>query len=139
MADITVTAGQVGAVYPLKADIRTYTAAAAITAGQPVYIVAASGTVGVADANDSGKEQCEGIALNAAAIGQAVDVLRAGECYGFTLSGNYDSLAYLSDTAGSLADAAGTMTVIVGRVVPMNDSSKTKVLEVLKRPPTAWS
>ena len=139
MATIVVTAGQVGAVFPLKADIRQYIAAEAITAGEALYIVAASGHVSLADGNDSGLEQVEGISLNAAGIGQAVDVLRAGECYGFTLAGNYDSLAYLNDTPGVIGDAAGTMTVIVGRVVPLSDSDNTKVLEVLKRPPTAWS
>lgn len=138
MAAIAVTADQVAAVYPLEADIRNYVAAAAITAGQPVYITSA-GAVGVADGNDSGKEQVEGIALNAAAAGQTLSVLRAGECYGFTLTGAYDSQVYLSDTAGGLDTAAGTMTVRVGRVVMMNDADKTKVLEVFKRPAIPWS
>lgn len=138
MAAIAVTADKVAAVFPLEADIRSYVAAAAITAGQAVYITPA-GTVGVADADDSGKEQFEGIALNAAAAAQALDVLREGEVYGFTLAGAYDSQAYLSDTAGGLDTGAGTMTVRVGRIVPLSDADKTKVLEVLKRPAIPWS
>ncbi len=130
MADITVTAAKVGVVYPDNAEVYDYLAAEAITAGQAVYMLTAAGTVGVADANVANKQQIRGIALNAAGAGQAVSVLKRGQVYGFTLAGDYDSLAYLSDTAGKLADAAGTLTVHAGRVVGLPDNSTTKVLYV---------
>lgn len=139
MADITVTASQVAVVYPDKAEIVQMIASAAITAGQAVYIVAATGKAGVADANGSGTQQFRGIALNAAAAGGGVSVLKQGHVYGFTLAGNYDSLAYLSDTAGALADAAGTMTVNVGRVVALPNADATKVLYVAADWLRAWS
>lgn len=134
MSAITVTAAQVGLVDPNEADVRSYIAAVTITKGQVVYFLT-SGKVGVADANDSGKEQSRGIALNGGGAGQAIDVIHRGEVYGFTLAGNADALIYLSDTAGALDTAAGTKTVVVGRIKCRSDKDLTKVLYVT----TAWS
>lgn len=128
MADIAVTAAQVAAVFPQKAEIYSFIATEAITAGQAVYFLS-TGKAGVADANASGKQQVRGIALNGAAAGQAVDVLKRGHVAGFTL-GTYNTLVYLSDTAGNLADAAGTVSAPVGRIVALSDSSLTKALYV---------
>jgi len=139
MTDIVVTAAQVSVVYPEKAEIFDFIATEAITKGQAVYQLA-TGKVGVADANASGKQQFRGIALNKAAAGQAVSVLIRGHIYGFTVSGlNGDALAYLSDTAGALADAAGSMTVPVGRVVALPNPALTKVLFVDVPILTTWS
>jgi hypothetical protein len=132
MAAVTVTAAQVAPVYPNSTStlIRDCTALEAIaTAGQSVYLDPTTGKVGLCDANVSGKEQFYGISLRSAAAGETLKVLVRGEVYGFTLSGSYASLVYQGDTAGELADAAsGTKTINVGKVVPINDSSKTKVL-----------
>lgn len=138
MADITVTAAQVGLVDPMKATVRSYIATETITKGQAVYILT-TGKVGVADANAAGKQQFRGIALNGGGAGQAIDVCHEGELYGFTLAGNADSLAYLSDTAGSLADAAGTMTVRVGRVECLSDKALTKVLRIATQWLADWA
>ncbi len=129
MADIVVTAAKVGAVNPDEAEITSRIATATITRGQALYTLT-TGKVGVADANVSGKEQFRGIALNGGGAGQAIDVLSRGEVEGFTLAGNADTLVYLSNTAGALADAAGTMTVVAGRVVCRSNKSLTKVLFV---------
>ena len=137
MADVTVTASQVAVVYPLKAEIFNGIATESVTAGQALYMTSA-GKYGVADANASGKQQVRGIALNAAGAGQAVSVLRRGHVAGFTL-GTYDSLVYLSDTAGALADAAGTMSVKVGRVDAISDTALTKVLFVDVNLLTVWA
>lgn len=138
MTAIAVTAAQVGLVDPEKATVRSYIATETITKGQAVYILT-TGKVGVADANASGKQQFRGIALNGGGAGQAIDVCHDGEVYGFTLSGNADTLAYLSDTAGELADSAGTMTVRVGRVVCLTDKSLTKVLRVFTQWNADWA
>jgi hypothetical protein len=132
MADIALTAAQIAAVKPEISEIIDVTLAATVTKGQALYLVAASGKYGVADANDSGKEQVRGIALKAGAAGETIPMLKRGPVAGFTISGmNYDAPAYLSNTAGALADAAGTMTVVVGRVIPLNDSPTfSKVLWV---------
>ena len=133
MAAVTVTAALVGLIDPLKAKVKTYIAAVAITAGQPVYINS-SGKVALADANAAGCYQFRGIALKSVGAGSAVDVLQEGEMYGATLSGDYDSLVYVADAVGTLVDAAGTVTIPIGRVAPLADKDLTKVLHVF----TAW-
>lgn len=132
MADLTVTAAQVATVFPTKADVVSYVSAAALTAGQPVY-VNTSGKAGVADANGAAPiNTFRGIALETVGAGQPVSVLRRGELYGFDLSAlAFDAAVYVSDTAGSLADAAGTASLRVGRVQPLADASTVnKVLFV---------
>ena len=130
MAVIALTAAKIARVFPEKDLVFDFIAAAAITAGQAVYINSA-GKVDLADASVAGTSRAVGIALNAAGAGQAVSVLMRGHIAGFTLSGMaYDAIAYVSDTTGSLDDAAGTVSVAVGRVFPLSDKSLTKVLYV---------
>ena len=123
MTDITVTAARVAG----NTDTRTrsYKAAATITAGQALYILAA-GTVGLADATSGGAAllQWRGIALNGASAGEAVTMAWEGPVEGFTLTGNVDTLLYLSNTAGAIADAAGDVSVPVGRVSMRDDGTK---------------
>ena len=139
MAVIALTAAQIAAIFPDKAEITDMIAAAAITAGQAVY-QDTNGKAGVADANASGCQQFRGIALNAAGAGQAVSVLVRGHVAGFTVSGmNGDALAYLSDTAGALDTANGTMTVNCGRVTCLTDSNLTKVLYICADWLRTWS
>ena len=139
MADITRTKAQVSVVFPTKADIVDVIATETVEAGQAAYQLT-TGKFGLADANAAGKQQFRGIFLKDAAAGQAVSVLREGYLAGYTLSGmNADAAAYLSDTVGELADAAGTMTVNVGRVAVLTDSSLTKVLYVKADWLRAWS
>lgn len=140
MADIAVTAANVGLVDPIKSVVKSYIAAAAIAKGQAVY-QNTSGKTDLADANGSGTLQFRGIALNAAAAGGAVDVCEDGELYGFDLSGlNYDARVYLSNTAGALADAAGGTTVVCGRVNALTDHpTLTKVLRVFVNRATEWA
>ena len=128
MADIAVTAAQVAVLFPHTAEVYSFIAAETITAGQAVYFTSA-GKAGVADANASGKQQVRGIALNGAGAGQAVDVVKRGHVAGFTL-GTYNTLVYLSDNAGALADAAGTVSAAVGRIVALSDSALNKALYV---------
>jgi hypothetical protein len=126
MTAIAVTAAQVGLVDPTKATVKSYVAGAAITKGQAVAL-ATDGTVDPADASAGGGylyEQVVGVALNAGAAGQAIDVVSRGEVYGFTVSGmDSGDIVYVSDTAGSLDTAAGTVTVIVGRIAPLMDGA----------------
>lgn len=134
MTVITRTASKIGVVYPHKAEIDNGVAAAALEAGQPVYIDSA-GKYGVSDANAAAADQFRGIALETVAAGQPVSVLVKGELYGYTLSGAYDSLAYVSDTAGELDDSAGSTSLAVGRVVAIfNSKEATKILKV-----TGWA
>jgi hypothetical protein len=56
-------------------------------------------------------------------------MVKQGAIYGVDLSGeSYDGLVYASGTAGGLSDSA--VAEIVGRVMPLTDPDKTKVLYV---------
>lgn len=128
MADIVVTAAQVGLVDPQKAKTFDGIAAEAVTKGQPVYQVT-TGKFGVADANAANKQQVRGIALQDAGANQALTMVKEGAVYGYTLTSQaYDTPLFLSDTAGALADAAGTLGVPVGIVTSLADPSLTKVV-----------
>lgn len=131
MGDIAVSAAKVAAIFPEKAEIFDGIAGVTITAGQAVYLIAASGKLGLADEDASAEASYVfGIALNGGGAGQAISVLRRGHVGGFTVSGlNYALPVSLSANAGALLDTGAT-TNIVGRVVPLSDASLTKVLFV---------
>jgi hypothetical protein len=131
MADIALTAAKIAVVDPDKAWIDTYTAGVTITAGQFLYGIVSSGLVGLADEDASAEASWVlGMALEGAASGQPVQVLRRGKTYGFTLTSHaYWLPCSLSNTAGALLDTGAT-TNIVARVVPLSDADLTKVLEV---------
>lgn len=140
MADISVTAANVEPIHPDRCVIYDFIAGEALTKGQAVYQIAASGKAGVADANAAGKQQFRGIALETVAAGQPVSVLKEGAVSGYDLSGMaYDAAAYLSDTAGALGTAAGTLSVVCGRVVGVTDASVTKGLYICADWLRAWA
>lgn len=129
MADLVVTEAAVAVIFPLKAEIHTGIAGEAITAGEVLYIEATGGTLKIADANAAGLQQARGIALTSGGLGQAINILKKGHVAGYTLtSQSPDDQVFLSDTAGALGDAAGTLSVPCGRVVNMTDKAATKVL-----------
>lgn len=136
MADITVTAAQVGLMRTVDNEVYSFIANAAITAGQAVYLIPSStgaGKVAPADGSAAGTANTLiGVAIHAAAAGRAVDVVKRGLLQGFTFTQDYFAPIYLSDTdSGVLADAAGTVSKIVGRVVPVpTDSGLSKALYV---------
>ena len=130
MADIVVTAAQVKRVYAENDVVRDYIVGTAVTAGVPVYVVTSTGKIAPADGSAASTAQVRGVALRDGAAGEVVPVLRRGIVAGFTLAGDFDSRVYLSDTVGTLGDSAGTVSVIVGRVVRSLDSSATKLLDV---------
>lgn len=129
MANITVTARLVKPVRPTQDEIVKGLAAVALTKGVAVYQTSA-GTYGIADANDSGKEQFRGIALQAVSAGEAVSILKRGAIAGFALA-SPDDPVYLSDTPGRLSTTIGTMTVMCGRVIESTDDTlNTELLYV---------
>ncbi len=129
MADIVVAEAAVAVVFPLKAEIHTAILAAAVTAGEAVYVVVASADLDLADASAANQlAELRGIALESGGIGQAINILKRGHIAGFTIPQAHDAEVFLSDTAGALADAAGTVTVHAGRVIALTDKARTKVL-----------
>jgi len=139
--EIALTAAQIGMINPLKCKIKTYLAHEAITAGQAVYSVTASGKAGLATAAAANNlAQFRGIALQTVGAGQAVDVLEEGELYGFTITQDYDAVVYLHDTAGTLSTTNGTVHVRVGRISQLTDGSTlTKVLSIVTRRDVIWA
>ena len=129
MADLALTAANIGMADASKSQTITGFAAAAITAGQVVYMDTA-GKFDLADASAAGTAGARGIALRTVATGEALTVLSEGEVSGFTISQAYDAPIFLSDTAGALADAAGTVSVAVGNVSSATDKDITKLLYV---------
>lgn len=123
MTDIPVSASQAGVIYPDRAEIYPVILNEAVTALQAAYL-ATTGKFGIAGANAAGKQQFRGVFLRSGAAGEVVPLLVRGHVYGFTVSGvAYDTILYLSDTPGSLGDAAGTKSVPAARIVPMPDGS----------------
>lgn len=121
MSAITVTAAQVAELYPFK-EIYSLEAAETITKGQAVY-VNSNGKAALADASAAGTLNLVAIALNSVGAGQPVSVLKAGFVAGATLTGlAYGDPVYVSDTAGGLDTAAGTVSKVIGRVAPVNQA-----------------
>lgn len=128
MTVLALTAAQIAPVFPSIANIFPYVAAETITAGE-VCFVDTNGKLQLADANAAGEQQARVLALNGAGAGQAVDGLKEGHVYGFTITQAYDAPVFLSDTVGDLDDAAGTLEVPLGIVAPLTDGSTiTKVI-----------
>jgi hypothetical protein len=131
MADIALTAARVSPVNEFEYEAWTLLVGTAVTRGQAVAINTTTGLAVPADASTGAANNVRGIALNSAAAGEAVTIMVHGSLYGFTLTGAYDSLVYLSNDVGELADGAGDVSVVVGRVRPMHDgATPTKVLYV---------
>lgn len=117
MADIAVaTAGKIHIVESIQQ--KTLPAAEAIVAGAPVRIDTSTGKFTNANGTSAGEARVWGIATASVAANAPITAIRRGILDGFTFSQNYDAAIYLSDTDGRLADAAGTVSTIVGRVVP---------------------
>lgn len=96
----------------------TAPAAEAITAGAPVRIDTTAGTFTNANGTAAGEARAYGIATRTVAAGEPVTAIRKGVMDGFNLSAQaYDLPIYLSDTDGRLGDVAGTVSVVVGRVI----------------------
>lgn len=136
MTALAPTAARVAPVNDTQYVARTYIAAAAITAGQVVYINSA-GKAALARGNALGTMQgLAGIATHNAGANQPVEVLSHGALEGMGVG----ALAYAlpiyvsSATAGSLDDAAvtgsGNVAVVIGRVAPMSGPGLEKVLWV---------
>lgn len=135
MADLTVLSTGLEPLWPEKSNIKSVKAAVDVTAGQAGHINA-NGKGALADADGaSPANRFRGIYLQTVKAGQPVDLLIDGWLQGYDLSAlAYDAPVYVSNTAGALADAAGTTSLLAGRVFPLNDPDKTKVLRV-----TGWA
>lgn len=132
MANLAVTAAQVALTDPQHAETYDFQPMPDVTfaPGEAAYIDPTTGLIGKADANDAGKEQFAGVVVSIR--GKGVTLLKQGRVYGYDLSGlSYFAPVYLSDDAGKLADATGTLPVLAGKVVPITEAGRrVKVLYV---------
>lgn len=133
MALITVVAADVAPV-----DVReqlTRPCDVAVTAGQYVRETTTGNWI-LSDASQAGDiGGNRGVALNSAAIGETVTAVTKGTVSLGTSAFSddaYDAPIYLSDTAGTLADAAGTVSTIVGYVTAGNaNTTPDKLLRLI--------
>lgn len=89
----------------------------AITEGAPVRIDTATGKVLNALATTAPNAAVKGIALKTVAANQAVTIVSRGLIEGLNLDAiGYGAPVYLSNTPGRVADAAGTVSTIIGYV-----------------------
>jgi len=119
MADISLaTAYRVEVVESLEQ--MTLPAAEALSPGDAVRLDTTTGKFTKANGTTAGEARIYGIAVgtHAVAAGIPVTAVRRGALDGYAFTQAYDAAIYLSDTDGALADAAGTVAVVVGRVVP---------------------
>lgn len=132
MANLSITADDVGLVEHI--EMKSEVAGADITAGQVVRYDSTTGKVVLANATsatNAGNKQ--GVAIADAYSNGGVTVLYNGIMdIGSALSAlSYGDKVYLSDTDGTMADAAGTTTVELGIVVPgWGELSGSKLLKV---------
>lgn len=120
MADVVlVTAGQLRVEESLEQD--TKPAGVAIAAGQSVKEDATTGRWILADASAAGTADAYGMAVKTVPAGLPVTAIRRGVVDGFNLDDqDYNEQVFLSDTAGAIADAAGTAGGVVGRVIAVH-------------------
>lgn len=127
------TPADVGALVKDLIETISGPAAETITAGQYVRLNVTTGFVELGKATITAEGRPGGIALNSGTANVTITVCRRGLVdMGDILGGlNFDQDVYLSDTDGRLADAPGSVTLIVGTVVPINaHTTADKVLRV---------
>ncbi len=118
MANIALlTAGRVEIVESIMQH--TAPAGEAVTAGAPVRFDA-NGNFVNGNGTDATESNIYGLATKSVAANEPLTAIRRGVLDGFTLPQAYGAKIYVSDTDARIADAAGTVSVIVGRVVPGN-------------------
>lgn len=123
MADLVITkADQVQVVQQF-----TGPAVEAITEGKRCRFDASTGKIALGNGTTADEVKAGGIAVNAAAAGQAVTIINQGIVdVGDALDAlDYGADIYVSDTDGTFSTAVGdsTVDVIVGQVIPGWDNT----------------
>lgn len=140
MALITITAADVALVIGDTHDgTETFTSPSeeALSAGQFAKMTAATGLMSLGNATtttENGSLSMQrGIALNTVAVNGTTTFVKRGLLdVGAGIDGlAYGAIVYLSDTDGTLGDVAGTVSTIVGHVVPgFANTTPDKLLRV---------
>lgn len=137
MADITIDSTKVGGANLIDSDKFTAPAESAdLAPGDMVRLNTTTGKFTKANGSSAAEARVYGMLINGAnKVNDGVTAVRRGIVgLGDTALSAlaYDADVYLSDTDGKLADAAGTVSKVVGRVIPVFAGSGTaaKVLKI---------
>lgn len=113
---------------------KTYVAAVDLVPGDLVYIDS-TGKANKAAGGVAGTAVVAGVALKPASAGFGVTCMVQGSVYGFDLAAvAFGAQVFLSNTAGALDTAAGTVSFVVGRVLPVGNAEKALFVNL----PAAW-
>jgi len=134
VADIALKAVPSYQVAPNEIDVvltddfvsDTQRAGVDLTAGQAVRYDPATGDWLLADATaTAANNRVYGIVTRTAKAGEYVTAIQKGLLDGFDLSAlSYGVSVFLSNTSGAIADAAGTTTLVLGKVVPVRSQTR---------------
>lgn len=118
MTDLAlVTAGRVRVVESIVQ--LTLPLAESINVGQAVRIDTTAGKFTKANGTTTTENRIYGVLVSKDGAGATGTAIRKGVVDGLDLSGlDYDDPVYLSDTDGTFADGAGSVSTVVGRVIP---------------------
>lgn len=112
-----VTAGRVRIVESIEQ--MTLPAGGTINAGDVVRLDTTTGRFVQAAGGTAANARVWGVAANSATAGIPVTAVRRGVLDGWDFDSNdYDDALYVSDTAGRIGDTAGTVSTVIGRVIP---------------------
>lgn len=117
MATITVTTAGKIEVVGIPVRQMTLVCTEAILAGSPVRIHT-DGKWTNANGSSAGEARIWGIAVASKAAGEALTAVRNGILDGFTTDMAYDAAVYVGNTDALLQDTAGTVSTVVGRILP---------------------
>lgn len=114
-----VTAGRAQVVESLEQ--MTLVAAEAMEAMTPVRIDGTTGKFTKSNATDATEARTYGLTSRAVVAGMPVTAIKKGVMDGLNIAAlAYDADVFLSNTDGTLADAAGTVSKVLGKVIPGN-------------------
>ena len=132
MANLTITSTDVAGVRWEQSNAHSDVASEAINAGQYARINETTGKICLGNATTATEVgKGGGIAIKTAAAGGALSVVRRGLVdVGTALTAlNYGDPVYLSDTDGTFATTAGTVSTVVGYVHPGSaENTRSKLL-----------
>lgn len=123
MTDLTVDAEAVALAKASDVGVVKFTGPAAETlaAGNYCRFDATTGKITKGNGTNAVEAAFGGIALNGGAVGTTVTIVHQGPVdlgKDALTALSFGALVYLSDTDGGLADAAGTVSKVVGVVIP---------------------
>lgn len=112
-----VTSGKVNVVESIEQ--MTLPLGETLVVGDAVRIDTTTGKWTGANGSSAGEARIWGVLASVDAAGAVGTAIRKGVLDGFNLTSQaYDAAIYISNTDKTLADSAGTTSVVVGRVIP---------------------